>query len=129
MRDGKAIPIWFTDEDRNKLEEAAALAGYKHLSKYIRDKALGRGAGVENRGSVGAWAEAQELNGRIAEVGQRQRRTEALLAFLVFLARKKATAGEVGELVATYKRESSAGVLDAALPELAALKDLFTEDF
>ncbi|MFP7072910.1 conjugal transfer protein TraA, partial [Xanthomonas hortorum pv. gardneri] len=48
MSSGKSIPVWYSEEDRRRVEEAAALAGYKHLSKYIRDKSLDRGSNRES---------------------------------------------------------------------------------
>ncbi|HDR9128342.1 TPA: conjugal transfer protein TraA [Burkholderia vietnamiensis] len=130
MSTGKSIPVWFTDEDRRRVEEAAALAGYKHLSKYIRDKALDRGSQREaTRDSMEAWAERQELIGRLAEIERSQKTAHALLAVLLFLARKKATTGEFNELVlACEKAGVPAELLAASFPELASLIARFTED-
>ncbi|MFX1722361.1 conjugal transfer protein TraA [Paraburkholderia sp. A1RO-5L] len=130
MSTGKSIPVWFTDEDRRRVEEAAALAGYKHLSKYIRDKALDRGGQRETtRDSMEAWAERQELIGRLAEIERSQKAAHALLAMLLFLARKKATTGEFNELVlACEKAGVPAELLAASFPELASLIARFTED-
>jgi|GEM_PF-1587964 len=130
MSTGKSIPVWFTDEDRRRVEEAAALAGYKHLSKYIRDKALDRGGQREaTRDSMEAWAERQELIGRLAEIERSQKTAHALLAMLLFLARKKATTGEFNELVlACEKAGVPAELLAASFPELASLIVRFTED-
>lgn len=41
-RKGSAIPIWFSVSERQSLEEGAALAGYKHLSTYIKDRVFAR---------------------------------------------------------------------------------------
>jgi hypothetical protein len=41
-RKGSAIPIWFSVSERLSLEEGAALAGYKHLSTYIKDRVFAR---------------------------------------------------------------------------------------
>ncbi|AUS41344.1 conjugal transfer protein TraA [Ralstonia solanacearum] len=130
MSTGKSIPVWFTDEDRRRVEEAAALAGYKHLSKYIRDKALDRGGQREaTRDSMEAWAERQELIGRLAEIERSQKTAHALLAMLLFLMRKKATTGEFNELVlACEKAGVPAELLAASFPELASLIARFTED-
>lgn len=130
MSTGKSIPVWFTDEDRRRVEEAAALAGYKHLSKYIRDKALDRGGQREaTRDSMEAWAERQELIGRLAEIERSQKTAHALLAMLLFLMRKKATTGEFNELVlACEKAGVPAELLAASFPEIASLIARFTED-
>ena len=42
MRSGKAIAIWYSEEDRRRVQEAATLTGYRQVSKYIRDRSLGR---------------------------------------------------------------------------------------
>ncbi|WP_197343434.1 conjugal transfer protein TraA [Ralstonia pseudosolanacearum] len=130
MSTGKSIPVWFTDEDRRRVEEAAALAGYKHLSKYIRDKALDRGGQREaTRDSMEAWAERQELIGRLAEIERSQKTAHAFLAMVLFLVRKKATTGEFNELVlACEKAGVPAELLAALFPELASLIARFTED-
>ncbi|MGA3994298.1 conjugal transfer protein TraA [Ralstonia nicotianae] len=130
MSTGKSIPVWFTDEDRRRVEEAAALAGYKHLSKYIRDKSLDRGSQREaTRDSMEAWAERQELIGRLAEIERSQKTAHALLAMLLFLMRKKATTGEFNELVlACEKAGVPAELLAASFPEIASLIARFTED-
>lgn len=85
MSSGKSIPVWYSEEDRRRVEEAAALAGYKHLSKYIRDKSLDRGSHRESgRDSMEAWADRQELVGRLAEIERSQKGAHALLAMLLF---------------------------------------------
>ncbi len=130
MSSGKSIPVWYSEEDRRRVEEAAALAGYKHLSKYIRDKTLDRGSHRElGRDSMEAWADRQELASRLAEMERSQKSAHALLAMLLFLARKKATTGEVNELVlACEKAGVPADVLSDSLPELAVLLTRFTGD-
>jgi hypothetical protein len=130
MSNGKAIPVWYSEEDRRRVEEAAVLAGYKHLSKYIRDKSLNRGSYRESgHDSMQAWADRQELVGRLAEIERSQKGAHALLAMLLFLARKKATTGEVSELVlACEKADVPTDVLASSLPELAALLTRFTGD-
>lgn len=130
MNATKPIPIRYSDEERQRLEEAAALAGYKHLSKYIRDKSLDRGSQREaTRDSMEAWAERQELIGRLAEIERSQKTAHALLAMLLFLVRKKATTGEFNELVlACEKAGVPAELLAASFPELASLIVRFTED-
>lgn len=126
MSTGKSIPIWFSEEDRRRVEEAAALAGYKHLSKYIREKALDRGdSRFSGRDPVEAWAERQELAGRLEEIERNQKASHALLAMLLFLMRKKATTGEVNELILACEK---AGVPADLLPELTASLSRFTED-
>ncbi|MHA6893600.1 conjugal transfer protein TraA [Ralstonia pseudosolanacearum] len=131
MSTGKSIPVWFTDEDRRRVEEAAALGGYKHLSKYLRDKALGRGGHSETgRDSMEAWAERQEVIGRLAEIERNQKATHTLLAMLLSLVRDKATTGGVKELVlACENSRMPMDILDATSPDLAAsLRRLTTDE-
>ncbi|WP_250469948.1 MULTISPECIES: hypothetical protein [unclassified Caballeronia] len=130
MSTGKSIPVWFSEEDRRRVEEAAALAGYKHLSKYIRDKAMSRDS---QRDSMETWAERQELNGRLAEIERTQKSAHTLLAALLFLMRKKATSGDFNDLVlACENAVSGAGMptelLAASSPEFASLVTRFAED-
>ncbi|RQP38377.1 conjugal transfer protein TraA [Burkholderia ubonensis] len=131
MSTGKSIPVWFTDEDRHRVEEAAALGGYKHLSKYLRDKALGRcGHSETSRDSMEAWTERQELIGRLAEIERNQKATHALLSMLLSLVRNKATTGEVNALVLACENSSMpTDILDATSPDLAAsLRRLTTDE-
>ncbi|WP_089339496.1 plasmid mobilization protein [Burkholderia singularis] len=130
MSTTKPIPIRYSDDERQRLEEAAALAGYKHLSKYIRDKSLGRGGHTEtSRDSVEAWAERQELIGRLAEIERTQKGTHALLSMLLFLVRKKATSGEFNDLVlACENANMPTDILEAGSPDLAALLSRVTEN-
>ena len=130
MSSGKSIPVWYSEEDRSRVEEAAVLAGYKHLSKYIRDKSLDRGRyRGSNRDSMGAWAEQQEFVGRLAEIERSQKSAHALLAMLLFFVRKKATTGEFNELVLACEEViEPTDVLAASMPELKALLNRFIEE-
>jgi hypothetical protein len=130
MSSGKSIPVWYTEDDRRRVEEAAVLAGYKHLSRYIRDRSLGHGERRESgRDSMEAWAERQEFAGRLAEIERSQKAAHALLAMLLFLVRKTATTSELNELVLACRQAGvPADVLAASLPDLAALLVRFTVD-
>ncbi|SAK93676.1 hypothetical protein AWB79_06987 [Caballeronia hypogeia] len=129
MSDGKSISVWYTEDERSHLEEAAAAAGYQHLSKYIRDRSLDRGHQIAAHDSVEMWAERQELAGRLAEIERSQKSAQALLAILVFLAHQKATTGELNELVlACEKAGVPADLLAGSLPDMAALLDRLAED-
>ncbi|WP_250504597.1 hypothetical protein [Caballeronia sp. AZ7_KS35] len=134
MSTGKSIPVWFSEEDRRRVEEAAALAGYKHLSAYIRDKAMSRDSQRDAaRDSMETWAERQELNGRLAEIERSQTTSHTLLAALLFLVRKKATTGEFNDLVLACKdavigTATPAELLAASSPELAWLIGRLTEE-
>ncbi|SAK83297.1 hypothetical protein AWB77_04267 [Caballeronia fortuita] len=134
MSTGKSIPVWFSEEDRRRVEEAAALAGYKHLSKYIRDKAMSReGQREAARDNMESWAERQELLGRLAEIERSQQTAHTLLSALLFLMRKKATTGELNDLMLACEHAVSgagmlAELLAASSPELASLITRFSED-
>jgi hypothetical protein len=32
-QNGRAIPVWYAQDDRSRIEEAAVVGGYKHLSR------------------------------------------------------------------------------------------------
>lgn len=129
MRSGGSIPVWFSEQDRRKVEEAAALAGYRHLSRYIRDRTLGR-QGDAGRDPVQAWAEREDLVDRLAAIHQTgQASTLALLAALLVLVAGKATTRERSELAASCQAAASpAEVITATFPELAAQLLRFSED-
>lgn len=130
MNDGKSISVWYTEDERRSLEQAAALAGYRHLSKYIRDQSLnGDRHRTTTDDSVEVWAERQELDGRLAEIERDQKAAHALLAMLLFLVRKKATTGDFNELVLACEHAGAPNeVLAGLLPQLAALLERFAED-
>lgn len=130
MNNGKAIPVWYSEEDRRRLEEAAALAGYRHLSKYIRDRTLGYDVPrAAARDSIDAWADRQELAGHLAEIERSQSRAQALLAMLLFLLCGKATVAETNALIhACENARSPIDLLAATSPQLAALMSRFVED-
>ena len=130
MSTGSAIPVWYTQDDRQRLEEAAALAGYKHLSTYIRDRSLGRHGQLDaGQSSLQAWANHQQLNSVLAEIERGQRSTQALLIMLLFLAHRKATTGEVNALLlACDNAVLPADLMAQSLPKLADLLARFTAE-
>jgi hypothetical protein len=122
MSNGKPIPIWFSEEDRRRVEEAATLAGYKHLSTYIRDKVLGRGDYRFRHDGMESWAGQQALSGRFAVIDRNLQTVQASLAMLLFLIRKKATTGDINELrTACHALGVTDDPLEAIVPELAEL--------
>lgn len=127
MSTGRSFSVWFTSADRQKLEEAAALAGCRSLSKYIRDRTLDRGGARGDH--VDEWAELQEVTGRLTEIERSQQSVQALLAMLLVLVCKKATTREHTELVlACNDAYMPIDILASSLPDLAALLTRFTED-
>ena len=129
MNGSQSVSVWYSEQDRRRLEEAAALAGYRHLSKYIRDKSLSRrDPGELGRDSLDAWAEREELAERLADIERSQRSASALLAILLFLVRNRATAGEMHQLFLACEKSTEPGdLLAAALPELAPLLGRFLQ--
>lgn len=127
---GSSVPVWFAEEDRRRVEEACALAGYRHLSKFIRDRSLGRdGREDAQRDRLQTWADHQELVQRLTEVEHAQKQAQTLLAMLLFLLQKRATAAETRELqLACESARTQADLLAAAAPELARLVTRFNQD-
>lgn len=123
MREGKNIPIWFNEEDRRRVQEGAALAGYRQLSKYIRDRALGKhGEGAEARSDAQGRAERQAIEQRLAGIEESLASIRAMLAMVLALVRQRATTGEVGNLlVALEGSNAPEEALTSIAPELAAV--------
>jgi hypothetical protein len=66
MATGKSVSVWYLEDERNRLEQAAALAGYGHVSRYIRDKSLDRGDRRQGGlGGVEEWVQRQEIAQRL----------------------------------------------------------------
>lgn len=129
MREGKNIPVWFNGEDRRRVQEAAALAGYRHLSKYIRDRALGRhGESASTRSGLKAQADQQQLGEHLAAIEQSQATTQAMLAMVLGLVHKRATTGEVSALLEACEYADGASDLLARLtPDFATVLSRLSE--
>lgn len=123
MSDGKTVSIRYSDDELNRLEQAAVLAGYKKLSPYIRDKTLDK-VGLQNSGrdSLESWSERQEITGRLAEIERTQNAANAMLTTLVYLVHRKATTGEMSDFRAAVEHAGlSSSTLDKIAPELGQL--------
>jgi hypothetical protein len=116
VSNGKAIPVWYTEEDRPRLETAAAIAGYKHISKYIRDKSLNRESERDN-------IERQEMLGTIFEMERTLKSTNAILAIMVGLLKRRASSGEITDLRAEliHKSVSPEDMVTELLPEFSKI--------
>jgi len=112
MSESKPIPIRFSKDERLRLQQAAAIAGYKYLSTYIHDKALGLD---QTHGDPEAWAARQEINGRLAELGRGQQSLQATLALLIYLVKQKATTGDVSDLIAALEHAVQRRILPSNL--------------
>lgn len=121
MNEAKPIPIRYSQDERQRLEQAAALAGYKHLSRYIRDKSLDRlGSRGDSAESVEVWSARQALCHDVAELVQGQQTTQVLLTIVLGLLRRKSTAGDLNELrAALVGGLQPQTLLSALVPELA----------
>ena len=121
MRSGKAIAIWYSEEDRRRVQEAATLTGYRQVSKYIRDRSLGRDTAGAN---LQLQLDRQRLQDQLETLARQQKTTEALLAMVLYLVRKKATSGDLSELLAQVTLFPNVeDVVKVASPELAGLLD------
>ncbi|AIY44234.1 hypothetical protein LT85_p055 (plasmid) [Collimonas arenae] len=123
MADEKPLSVRYSADEKNRLEQAAALAGYKKLGPYIRDKSLDKiGHQSGGRDSLEMWAERQEITGRLAEIEATQKAANAMLTTLVYLVHRKATAGEISDLRAAVEYAGlSSNVLDKIAPDIGKL--------
>ncbi|MDQ7915848.1 hypothetical protein RCF34_22320 [Pseudomonas sp. 102515] len=116
---GRTVPIRFNTEQLARVEEAAALAGYKHLSAYIRDRVLATDKGAHRPG-VEDWAEQQRMLGLLESIAQEQTRNRAILTVAIYLIRQNVTQGKVNELRAQLQHlDGAEDALAVLLPELA----------
>ncbi|UUW74400.1 hypothetical protein [Pseudomonas oryzihabitans] len=116
---GRTVPIRFNTEQLARVEEAAALAGYKHLSAYIRDRVLAMDKGAHRPG-VEDWAEQQRMIGLLESIAQEQTRNRAILTVAIYLIRQNVTQGKVNELRAQLQHlDGAEDALAVLLPELA----------
>lgn len=119
--DVPTISIRYDEDDFRLIEQAAVLARYKHLTTWVRDKSLDRLPGMRSGGS---WSDPEDMIGRLRVIERTQDGTQALLALLIYLVRKRATAGEVAELIAACERSGDTDALvRGALPEFVPLLD------
>lgn len=129
MSAGKPLPIRFSDTERKKLEEAAALAGYQYVSAYVRDKSLGL---IDKQDTLEAWAGKQELAGRLAAIEQGLVVQQVTLAAILYLVKRKSSAGDVNELHAALEHAiqiRASDVMAEIEPQLATLFTKLSEDY
>lgn len=116
---GKTVPIRFNTEQLARVEEAAALAGYKHLSSYIRDRVLATDKGGRQL-DMDSWAEQQRMLGLLENITQEQARSRTIQAIAVYLLRQGTGQGKINALRAELQHlVSSEDALAALLPDLA----------
>jgi len=108
------------DEQLARVEESAALAGYKHLSTYMRDRLLEPSKVDSHQGGIDQWADQQRILSLLESLDQAQATNRTILAIVVYLLRQNSTQGKLNELRAELSvLGSNEEALAALLPELA----------
>ena len=127
---GKTVPIRLNDEQLARVEESAALAGYKHLSTYMRDRLLEPSKVDSHQGGIDQWADQQRIMSLLESLDQAQATNRTILAIVVYLLRQNSTQGKLSELRAELSAlGSNEEALAALLPELAKdIERLSAED-
>lgn len=117
----KTLPIRLNDDQEARLEQAAALAGYKHLSTYVRDRALASEKSGGRQTDLDSWADQQRMLGLLENVSLAQAQNRTLLTIAVFLLRQGLQQGKVNELRAELSHMADADqMISTLLPELAS---------
>jgi hypothetical protein len=116
----KLIPIRFKDEQVERLEQAASLAGYKHLSTYIRDRLFSEEKADRNQEAIDPWVDLERISFQLERIERNQKTQQTTLAIAVYLLRKAQTAGTLNGLRAELANLGATDdVVNALLPELA----------
>ncbi|WP_052688456.1 hypothetical protein [Xanthomonas albilineans] len=110
MAESILVSIRYSNDQLARVEQAAAITGYKSRAAYIRDRSLTPVGGGD---SGGAYVVSESL----AELEQGQRQVQAVLAILLALLRRKATSGELAELRASLARLEQLGAAPSSLLE------------
>ncbi|MCQ9178430.1 MULTISPECIES: hypothetical protein [Pseudomonas] len=117
----KTLPIRLNDDQEARLEQAAALAGYKHLSTYVRDRALASEKSGGRQTDLDSWADQQRVLGLLENVSQAQAQNRTLLTIAVHLLRQGLQQGKVNELRAELSHLADTDqLIRTLLPELAS---------
>ncbi|WP_256579805.1 MULTISPECIES: hypothetical protein [unclassified Pseudomonas] len=117
----KTLPIRLNDDQEARLEQAAALAGYKHLSTFVRDRALASEKSGGRQTDLDSWADQQRMLGLLENVSQAQAENRTLLTIAVYLLRQSLQQGKVNQLRAELSHLADADqLISTLLPELAS---------
>lgn len=117
---GKTLPIRFSDEQFERLEEGAALTGYKHISTYIRARLFDQVKEDRTPGGLDQWATLERFGFQLDNVERNQALQQTILAVAVYLLCKGQSQGILNGLRAELASLGTADqVLDALLPALA----------
>lgn len=125
---GSAVPIWFSEEERRRLEEGAAVAGYKHLSTYIKDKVFGRGDFRNQSSSEGPLDEAQdEIAIRLDLILADQALQKAMLSAIAHSITKELSSSSRLELIRKLQSLGSEDDLFDSLGEVGLAIENFSK--
>ncbi|APQ06931.1 hypothetical protein [Pseudomonas syringae] len=117
----KTLPIRLTDEQTRRLEEGAALAGYKHVSTYARDRLFSLIEQDKSQDQVAHWATMQKIEYQLDSIEQSQAVQQTLMAATLYLISENSSTGVRNGLRAQLKSlGASTQILDALLPDLAS---------
>lgn len=118
MKASKSVPIRYSEKEYKRVEQAAADAGYKHVSTYIRDASLNRETANE---SVKAWEYKEDVLRVIGNLENQLKISNAMIAMLAYLVKRKASSGEVSDLRAelVHRKLPPQELLIEILPEFA----------
>ena len=92
---GKSIPIWFNETEHKRLEEAAALMGYRALSTYIKDKIFNR-RDCKNLDFAGQgdWELNAELISKMDVIAADQNMVKTMLVASLMMLNKQLSGAE-----------------------------------
>jgi hypothetical protein len=128
-RKGSAIPIWFSVSERQSLEEGAALAGYKHLSTYIKDRVFARGDFRVSPGlSPSSLDQDVDLATRLDLLLADQAFEKAMLAFVVSVLVRDMSPSNKLEMVRRFSAIHSEEDVFESLGEVGAVIRRFAEE-
>ena len=130
MKLAKVISIRMNEDELHRLEQAAALGGYRSLSTYIRKQIFNSPKKQEQEsGGLNDWAEQQKVSSQLNDIANFQAELQVMVSALLFLAHKKATGNEMSELRAAIKAgERKLNLLDKIAPELGQLMKQFNAE-
>ncbi len=126
---GSAIPIWFSGPERQRLEEGAALAGYKHLSTYIKDRVFARGDCRTSLDVNGMDSGSDmELATRLDVLMTDQAQVKAMLSFLMLTAARELSSSSKLELVRRLSSAKSEEDVFLSLGDLGKAIEVFGKE-
>lgn len=126
---GSAIPIWFSPDERRRLEEAAALSGHKHLSTYIKDRLFDRSRTVHRRDVVDSQAGGDvDLETRMDLLLADQAILKSMLAFLTLALSRSESPSERQSLARQMSSFRSEADFFQSLGDLGQVLEQFSKE-